>query len=204
MKKIALLTALILLFQCASAQLHFSAYGGYAIKAGSSCFTPHLDNGMTYGLQLSYRIPAVKGLGLMMDASILKSTQSSVPESFAAGDTSLYAGSYRFTPFLFGVYYLWQFAPSCGLSTHAAIGFNHRSISFAAADGLTGIDHGTTFAYRLGLDFIIVEHMSVGFRFLGLGNTAQDNKVATPFDRQQAAEDHFGQNFFTIVLGLHI
>ena len=151
---------------------------------------------MTYGLQLSYRIPAVKGLGLMMDASILKSTQSSVPESFAAGDTALYAGSYRFTPFLFGVYYLWQFAPSCGLSTHAAIGFNHRSISFAAADGLTGIDHGTTFAYRLGL--------GGGFRFLGLGNSAQDNKVSTPFDRQQAAEEHFGQNFFTIVLGLHI
>ena len=86
------------------------------------------------------------------------------------------------------------------LHPHAA------SLHMLLLDSTTGagIDHGTTFAYRLGLDFIIVEHMSVGFRFLGLGNTAQDNKVSTPFDRQQAAEEHFGQNFFTIVLGLHI
>jgi len=213
MKKTALLVALVLLFQCASAQLHFSAYGGYAIAAGSTNATPRLDNGMTYGLQLAYRIPSVEGLAVTLEADILKSTRSSVPTAFAVGDTALYASAYRFTPFILGVNYVWQFVPACGLSTQVGVGFNHRSIAYAAADGSTGTDHGTTFAYRVGLDFIFVRHLSVGFRFMGLGDAPHYESVPTQWDAngtpiryesRQVGGDSFGQNFFTLILGLHI
>lgn len=201
------------MFTCASAQLHFSAYGGYAIAAGRTACTPHIDNGLTYGLQLAYRIPSVEGLAVTLEADILKSLRSSVPESFATGDTALYASAYRFIPFILGVNYVWQFVPQCGLSTHVGVGFNHRSIAYTMADGSKGTDNGTTFAYRVGLDFIFAKHLSVGFRFMGLGNGPKYESVPTQWDAngtptqyesRQVAGDSFGQNFFTLILGLHI
>jgi len=213
MKKIVFLIATVLLFQNVSAQLHLSAYGGLAITAGSNECTPRLDNGMAYGLQLAYRIPSVEGLAVTLEADILKSMHSSVPETFAAGDTALYASSYRFIPFLLGVNYLWQFVPQCGLSTHIGVGLNHRSIPYATATGITGTDNGTTFAYRVGLDLVFVKHLSLGFRFMGLGNGPQYESVPTQWDangtpiryeNRQVSGNSFGQNFFTLLVGVHL
>jgi len=212
MKKAAFLIALVVLMQGASAQLHFSAYGGAAILAGSTSCTPKMSNGFTYGLQLAYHIPSVEGLSVTLEADIIRSSHSMVPETFAVGDTTMYASSYRFTPFLLGVNYVCQFVPQCGMSFHTGIGFNHRSIPYTTATGISDTDHGTSFAYRVGLDFIFFKHVSLGFRFMGLGNAPQyesvpvewnENGTPTRYESQQVSSDAFGQNLFTLLVGLH-
>jgi len=175
--------------------LHLGLYGGLAIpSAANTSYT--LNSGTALGAQLFYEIPSVYGLSVAAEVDLFSGKGDSVD-------------SYHFVPVTLGVNYVWQFSQLCGLSTHIGVGFNSRSIKLPAADDDTGV----TFAYKVGLDLLFQRHLSLGFRWNGLGNTSAYESVpvawdaygnVTRYEQRPVQSDEFSLGFFTIIAGIRL
>lgn len=194
MKRLILLCTLLgTLTIGARAQLHVAGYAGMAIPAAANT-SYTLDPGTTFGAQLLYEIPSVQGLSVGVGLDRIAGKGDSV-------------SSYGFLPVTLGVNYVWQFHPACGLSTHIGVGFNYRNVSLVDAEA----DKGVTFAYKVGLDLLLMRHFSIGFRWNGMGNVAAYESVpvewdlygnVTRYEQRPTQSDEFSLGFFNIVAGI--
>jgi hypothetical protein len=69
---------------------------------------------------------------------------------------------------------------------------------------------GVTFAYKVGLDLLLMRHFSVGFRWNGMGNVAAYESVpvawdpngnVTRYEQRPTQSDEFSLGFFTLIAG---
>jgi len=196
MKKIFIIGVFVCLLSVgAKAQFHLAGYGGLAIPAAANT-TYTLDPGTVFGAQLLFEIPSVEGLSVAGELDFINGNGDSVK-------------GYSFMPVTLGVNYVWQFAPSCGLSTHIGVGVNYRHVNMMFADA----DKGITFAYKVGLDLLFARHYSIGFRWNGMGNTSAYESVpvqwdqygnVTRYEQQPVDSDEFSIGFFTLIVGIRI
>ena len=87
------------------------------------------------------------------------------------------------------------------------MGLNYRNVDLVAADA----DKGTTFAYKVGLDLLLARHVSVGFRWNGMGNASAYESVpvawdeygnVTRYEQRRTESDEFSLGFFTLIAGI--
>ena len=69
---------------------------------------------------------------------------------------------------------------------------------------------GVTFAYKGGLDLLLMRHFSVGFRWDGMGSVAAYESVpvawdpngnVTRYEQRPTQSDEFSLGFFTLIAG---
>ncbi|MCR4811333.1 MAG: outer membrane beta-barrel protein [Bacteroidales bacterium] len=176
-----------------NAQFHVAGYAGVAIPAAANT-SYKLNTGMTFGLQLLYGIPSVEGLSVGVG----------VDYDGGKGDS---VKTYSFLPVTVGVNYVWQFSRACGLSTHIGVGINYRKVNILEAQS----DKGVSFAYKVGLDLLLVRHFSIGFRWNGLGNASAYESVPVAWDQygnvmryeqRLTRNNEFSLGFFTLIAGI--
>lgn len=194
MKKILLAIAMLCAVATgAQAQLHVAGYGGLAIPAAANT-SYTLNPGTAFGAQLLYEIPSVEGLSVGLGLDRIGGKGDSV-------------SAYSFLPITVGVNYVWQFSRFCGLSTHIGVGMNYRRVDIVGA----AADKGATFAYKVGLDLLLARHVSVGFRWNGMGNASAYESVpvawddygnVTRYEQRRTESDEFSLGFFTLIAGI--